>query len=409
MLNRILNLPLFRRNKAAQSNQTDDDAQFQYRRVFSVNTERRIKGGGVLSGFSLREREAGVVPPYYASTKQVGDLVPSINPCSFDDFWEEIPSAPSERDTVDHKHMKVRDGRFEAKHLTGIWHVKTPGHESIPERFKRYMQKMIFRITGQKYKAEFYNNKQLLAQKEVMAANVYKAVVSKADDPQFQKEYQVYYSLNEKKNDHCIAGRHLENHNSGSKLVGETRHKESPVYFRKFHPVHNPATDLVVRRFLLGDEDYLKLDNYMFSEDPEKSGRQRLLNIDFGMAFYNQCRLPDMCNFEQFQQKILSPSAKHRLQYFGKHTINSVIAAMDPRDVRAGMRTALKMIADLTDEEIDLQTRHIHQPDVREAMALILKHKRNQAAAVMYSGQHPWPEELGRSVIDSLVGQSRRT
>ena len=413
MLNRLLNQTLFRRQKTPKLTDSVEQARFQFFRASPANLERRIRGGDRLSGFSLHDRKTSeVANPFYVSTGQAEDhIIRSINPCPFDQFWEPETTEAAEEDTVDHQRMRVRSDRLQAKQLAGTWHVKTPGNESVPERLKRNLQKLIYRITGQRYKAEFYNDKQLLAQKEVMAGNVYKAVMAKAGDPQFQETYQMHYSINEKSQGHCIASRHLEGYLPGSQLVVDPSDRSSQVHYKAFRSEHNPATNLVIRRFLLGDEDYLKLDNYMFAPDPdpEKADEQRLLNIDFGMAFYSQCKLPEMCDLDQFQKKIMRPSAKHFIQYRGKHTMHSVIAAMNPEDARKGIKTALQMIANLTDEEIEVQTKHIHQPDVRKAMAIILKFKRDQAAAILYPEQHSWPQELGRNVINSLVGRYRQT
>ena len=411
MLDRLFDFIKLHRHKPTPRFDAPGKGKFHSRNISPVDIDCRMGRGSRLSGDSLRHREPAALESFYASTGQdTSQVEPSINPCPFNSFWDEVDTGQRrDRDTIDHKRMKVRETRPEASRLTGTWHVKTPGHESVPERFKRYMQKIIYRITGQRYKAEFYNDRQLLAQKEVLAADVYKTVVGGKADPQFQEDYQVYYSLDHEKNEHCIASRHLEGFKSGSELVIDPSRRSSAVCFSQFHPVHNPVIDLVIRRFLLGDEDYLKLDNYMFNSDPMQPGQQRLLNIDFGMAFYNQCRLPEHCNLKQFQKRMLKPSTKHRIQYHGKHTMHSVLASMNPEQVDNGMKSALTMIADLTDEKIDALVGHIHQPDVREAMAIILKYKRQQAAAILNPEENEWPQALGRDITDSLVGRSRRT
>lgn len=410
MLDQLLSFTRLRRNRQSSLPDAPGKGMFSFRNVQPVDVSCRVGTGKRLSGDSLHKRETAVLGSFYAETGQNNsEVAPSINPCPFNGFWEEIDVSQRDRDTVDHKRMKVRGARPEAGHLTGIWHVKTPGYERIPERFKRYLQKMIYRITGKRYKAEFYNDRQLLAQKEVLAANVYKTVVGRKADQQFQEDYQVYYSLDHGRDNHCIASRHLEGFRPGTELVSDSSSRSSPVNFSQFHPVHNPATDLVVRRFLLGDDDYMKLDNYMFSPDPGQPGQQRLFNIDFGMAFYNQCRLPEHCSLDQFQAKMLSQTTKHRINYRGKHTLLSVLASMQPGEVHAGIKSALAMIAGLTDEEIATLVKHIHQPEVRAAMATILKYKQQQAAAILNPTENPWPQALGRSVIDSLVGRSRQT
>ena len=326
-------------------------------------------------------------------------IIPAINSCPFNEFWNEVKSDKDYSDTVQHRILEVRAEHCDSKALSGNWHVKAPGRESSPERFKRYLQKIIYRITGKPYKAYFYNDLQLLAQREVMASNVYKMVMmaGKSSPDHFDDLYRVHYSFDESTGSHCIASRDLADFKPGSELFATS--SVEPVC-TQFDSDLNPATNLVIRRFLLGDEDYLKLDNYMFDGN-------RFCNIDFGMACYNKFSLPSPCSMEQFSRQVFRPSAKHRLQYWKKNTIMSVIRRMPPDDVKEGVRNALEKIASLSNEQLMAVVGHVHQEDVANAMLEVLRFKRSQARALI--GQQPWPEELGRGISDSLVDRFHRT
>ena len=361
---------------------------------------------------------------YYSQTGQMdSDIIPSMNACPHNDFWSPVTAQRKDADTVDHKRMLVSPGLPEAERYSGEWHVKTPGHESTGVKLKRYLQKMMYWITGQRYKADYYDNKQLLAQKEVLAANVYREVVSADSDDHFNSVYKVGYSMKEAESpsgedEHCIASRHLQNYESGHRLVQKPSDSSSQVLFTRFHKTHNPVVDLVVRRFLLGDEDYLKLDNYMFTQDADRKKQssgaesgQRLVNIDFGMSFYNRCKLPSKCTLAQFRHKMMSPSIKHRGQYRGRHTIHTVIQAMkrNGENIDALMKDALGMIAKMSDEQLKGLVGHVHHPQARSALLQILTFKRDQAAAIVKPESHPWPEEPGRWTLSALVGRVRPT
>ncbi|MGI9275940.1 MAG: hypothetical protein ACR2PT_14005 [Endozoicomonas sp.] len=326
-------------------------------------------------------------------------VIPAINDCPFNDFWEEVKTDRNYLDTVQHHILEVRAEQRKTRALAGRWHVKAPGRESSPERLKRYLQKIIYRITGKSYKAYFYNDLQLLAQREVMASNVYKMVMlaGKSQPVGFNDLYRVHYSYDDSTDSHCITSSDLTGFRPGSELF--TAASAKPLRTR-FDPDLNPVTNLVIRRFLLGDEDYLKLDNYMFDGD-------RLCNIDFGMACYNKFSLPPGCSMDQFKQRVFTPSAKHRLQYWKKNTIMSVIRRMDSEAVDRGIRNALEKIASLTDEQLRGVVGHVYQEDVANAMLVILRFKRDQARALL--GQGDWPEELGRGISDSLAGRFHRT
>ena len=372
----------------------------------------------------VAHHESATTNHYYSRTGQTDSgIIPSMNTLPYNKFWTLAPGQGDDSDTVDHKRMLVSSELPEAKVYSGEWHVKTPGHESTGVKLKRYLQKMMYWITGQRYKADYYDNKQLLAQKEVLAANVYREVVGTEGDDHFDRVYQVDYSMKEAetssgRDEHCIASRHLQGYESGYRLVQNPSDRSSLVHFTRFHQTHNPVVDLVVRRFLLGDEDYLKLDNYMFIQDSdrqkqsaEEEARQRLVNIDFGMSFYNRCQLPSKCTLTQFRQKMMSPSIKHRSQYRGRHTMHTVIKAMERsgEDVDALMKDALGLIARMSDEKLNGLVGHVHHPQARSALLRILKFKRDQAAAIIEPESHDWPEEPGRMTLSALVGRVRRT
>lgn len=428
MLDRLRSLTgnpnLLRFNKTAVD---EGEARYKHRPVANLTLPPQISRDQNSVPASPARRVAVHNPAgaeaFYARTGQCQpEVVSSMNTCTFTQFWREMPGS-RDADTVDHKRMHVNEAlREEARRFDGVWHVKTPGRESTGEKLKRYFQKMMYWITGQTYKADYYDNKQLLAQKEVLAANVYKVVVDTPGDPHFNKAYQVGYSLRDAEtpahNEHCIASRHLDGYRQGNCLVSEHNDRSSEVLETRFHPVHNPVVDLVIRKFLLGDEDYLKLDNYMFAEDPDvrqrparQTSRKRLVNIDFGMSFYNRCKLPSECSFEKFRSKMQTPSFKHRSQYRGKHTILTVIEAMerDGADIDALMLSALQKIAALNDRQIEGLAGHVHHPEARRALIEIMRFKRDQAAAIADPVNNPWPDEPGRWTLSALVARVRQT
>lgn len=92
-----------------------------------------------------------------------------------------------------------------------------------------------------------------------------------------------------KNQDHCVASKDLKGFYPGNTFFQQTLFPS----ICQFTDDHNPVTNLVMRRFLLGDQDYLKLDNYLFkhAEDDELL-TGKLVSIDFGMSFYNRFSSP---------------------------------------------------------------------------------------------------------------------
>ncbi|OED41269.1 hypothetical protein ACH42_14455 [Endozoicomonas sp. (ex Bugula neritina AB1)] len=329
-------------------------------------------------------------------------LEPSINNQPFSHFWEPAYGIANYTDTVDHRVMKVRNFDELDVPIDGIWHVKSPGKESRQTRFKRFIQKLIYHVTGQDYKGRYYNDHKLLAQKEVLATNLYRAVVLEDSDPdmEFEKQYQCGYSYDEEQDRHCVATRHLEGYKDASTLFQQG---VEGAEWRIFDERHNPAADLVIRRFFLGDEDYLKLDNYMYKTNDDPKARTRMYCIDFGMSFYNMFHLPQECTYEQFKYRLLSKSGKHKVQYSGQPTMMTVIDLMSSGQVESGIRGALEKIARMSDELLEKQCWQIHNLAAREAMLALLKNKRQQARAILEPLLEVWPKDFGREVSDGLV------
>ena len=345
-----------------------------------------------------------VITPYH---KKIGHnkkgLEPSINNRPFYDFWQPKSGAKNFTDTVDHQVMEVRNADGVQSPIDGVWHVKSPGKESRQTRFKRFIQKLVHHVTGQDYKGHYYDDHKLLVQKEVLATNLYRAVVLEDERPdeEFEKQFQCGYSYDEQRDRHCVAIRHLEGFKDASTMFH--RDLEGPEH-RIFDDRHNPAADLVVRRFLLGDEDYLKLDNYMYKINDDEQARTRMYSIDFGMSFYDMFHLPKRCTYEQFRQRLLTKSRKHQVQYSDRPTMMTVIRLMSQGQVEAGIRGALDKIARMSDEFLVRQSAQVHNVPARKALLALLMSRRQQARAILDPSE-PWPDGPDRHVSDGLVAR----
>ncbi len=337
---------------------------------------------------------------------QGNEKKPSMNHRPFNEFWQSKTLQKPVNYTVDHRLMKIRGENGRLLDTEGEWHIKTPGKESGRERLKRFFQKIIYHITGQDYKAHFYDDLQLLVQKEVLAANLYKAVVLEDENPDldFDQQFRCGYSYDEINDHHCVAIRDLEGFKEAAQLYDP--YVEKPE-FLIFDEDHNPATDLVIRRFLLGDEDYLKLENYMYKARNDQKARTRLYCIDFGMAFYNLFYLPKNCSLKMFKHRLFTPSDKHRVQYLNKPTMMTVIQGMSSSQMERGVESALKKIARMSDSLLEQQTRHIYNKEARLSILVMLKFKRQQARALLDSDE-PWPVEPGRKISDGSIARRSR-
>ncbi|MRI35367.1 hypothetical protein EOPP23_20620 [Endozoicomonas sp. OPT23] len=315
------------------------------------------------SGETLRDRKV-------VSVSLREDRPPINVNVPFNRFWQDEGKAASSG-VVSHKIMRRRDSTDKV-----VWHVKTPGYELGGEKFKRFLQKVIYLFTRKSYKAKFYNNPKLLVQREIFAANVYRAVVGAGND------YQVEYSRDERDKSDCIASRHLYDHKVGESYFTDKVSK--PVFNEERHP----AVDLCVRRFLLGDQDYLKPDNYMYTES-SVPGKSDWVSIDFGMAFYNHCDLPEDCTLDEFTEIVFSPSNLHRFQYRGKETVLDMFGK-DLETRRAYAKIALDKIADLSDEEIEELGEYIHDRNARYMLTETLKYKCDMARCIL-GREKGWP------------------
>ena len=368
-------------------------------------THFRSSWGGRLLGMRSVIPGKPIITPYH---RQIGQDKKGIEPClngrPFYDFWKAKEGGEVFTDTVDHQVMEVRGLKGKLLPVEGLWHVKSPGKESPRERRKRIFQKIVYRLLGQDYKGKYYDDHKLLVQKEVLATNLYRAVVLDDEKPDktFADEFQCGYSFDETRNRHCVAVKHLDNYKNASTLF--YRDVEGPEW-RIFDETHNPATDLVIRRFFLGDEDYLKLDNYMIKQNPDQATRTRMYSIDFGMAFYNMFHLPRQCSLSQFRSKLLGKSRKHRVQYHGKPTIHTVLRLMNQGQVEQGIQTGLEKIARLEDAMLGRQLWHIHDTTARKALFTLLKYRRDQARAMLWPEEFSWPKDLSPRVSAGLVHQ----
>ena len=365
---------------------------------------RRIpRSGGMFrdNGLKVRTRQVYELEHIWLASKPVNGEIP------FDQFWKKVPTSKSHRDTVDHQLMTVNlsDKNIVAidpglSGLSGQWHVKGPGKERLGTRCKRFVQRVIYRIGGQRYKGDYYDDPRLLIQKEIVATNLYKAAKCQIiHDDFFSRNYCAHYTVDNKKSRFYGAFKHLEGFVDAGQL-------DKTLSFRK---KHNPALELVLRRFLLGDEDYLKLDNYMYKKETGD-----LYSIDFGMAFYNKLTLKDGCDFQQFKARLLKPSKKHRLQYLkrDKSTLLALVKMQRPEEVDNAIKNALKMTALLDDQMLVRQLSKITKKRVRRSMLNILQNKRQQAQYILYKSfpeefqayrEVGWPRQPGRHIMNQLV------
>lgn len=348
------------------------------------------------------------VTPYHRAQKGWRNgFLPSINDRPFHNFWKVRDGARDFRDTVDHRVMEVRDTEGNSLSIDGAWHIKSPGKESGRERFKRFLQKVAYFILRQPYKGHYFDDHKLLVQKEVLASNLYRSIVlaEREPDEQFAREFQCGYSYDETGDRHCVAMKHLEGYKDASTLF----HKNiEGVQHQIFDERHNPASNLVIRRFFLGDEDYLKLDNYMYKTNSDIRARTRMYCIDFGMAFYNLFRLPKECTLAQFKEKLLTKSQKHEAQYRDVPDMMAVIRLMNPGQVESGIHWALTRIASLSDEFLVRQVSQIYDDQARQALLAVLFHKRQQARAMLYLDKFSWPSKLAERVSGGLVARRDR-
>lgn len=307
---------------------------------------------------------------------------------AFSQFWQDVPQAQRYTDTVDHRLMTVAREQQRLTGMEGHWHVKGPGRESRATKMKRAFQRLVYFLSGRLYKGRYYDDPQLLIQKEVVATQLYRCIKS-ARDPEFAQVYQCGYSYDQEHKRHYGAFKHLEGCQEMARLAPEDR----PA----FSPEHNPAVDLVIRRFLLGDEDYLKLDNYMYK--PTGEGAQVLYAIDFGMAFYNRFKLPERCDFATFKKRLLTPSGKHRVQYHNRKTLLDFVGSNCDRDLKAG----LEMVASLSDDAIKAQCAGIARDGIRMQLETIIKYKRDQARFIT-GRDNNWPDKrVSSAVMNRLV------
>lgn len=361
--------------------------------------------GGKLLGMRSVIPGKPTITPYHQQIGQDQEgIEPSLNSRPFYDFWKQRRGNRNFTDTVDHRLMEVRGMKGEPLSVKGVWHLKSPGNESPRERHKRRLQKTIYGLLNQNYKGRYYDDHKLLVQKEVLATNIYRAVMLAEEKPDkvFAEQLQCGYSFDESHNRHYVAIKHLDGYENASVMFYPE--VEGPEW-RIFDERHNPAADLVIRRFFLGDEDYLKLDNYMIRRNADQAARTRMYSIDFGMAFYNMFRLPKRCSMKQFRKKLLGKSKKHRVQYHGKSNIHTVLRLMNSGQVERGILAGLEKITKLDDEVLDRLLWHIHDPVARTSLFAILKHRRDQAKAILWPETHPWPEDLPPGISDGLVRQ----
>ncbi|MDP0589040.1 MAG: hypothetical protein QS748_07530 [Candidatus Endonucleobacter bathymodioli] len=373
---------------------------------------KRISGYyGQLTKFSLDEESVRILKDRNISVKNTERLpkkMPVNGDVSFHDFWEKVPGSKSYMDTIDHQLMKVKDCKDNEKEevnggrpvLSGTWHVKGPGLERPATRFKRMLQRVIYNMIGHKYKGRYYDNPKLLIQKEVLATNVYKIIKGNAVGGVAMNGYGAHYTVDRDKGRYYGAFKHLDGFMDASAMNPED----------KVRMCDQPATELVLRRYLLGDEDYLKMDNYMYDR---LSGSFH--SIDFGMSFYNQSTLDPDCDFDQFKAAMLKTSRKHRLQYnvLGNgDNLLKLVKSKNADDTDDGIKNGLKMIALLTDKDLEEQVAVISNPKARAALLLILVSKCKQAQCILYRSfpdlyprykDTKWPEYSTRKVMNLVV------
>ncbi len=346
--------------------QAEEKGRFQEYTVNTANPDinsQEFMSGLAPAGKKITERSSR----YYQKTGQMRpDIIPSKNDVEFTGYWQNI-GVHRTSGVTQHQLMRIKSDND-----SPVWHVKTPGRESRGEKIKRFVQKIIFTATRLTTKAHYFDNRQLLAQREIMAGNVYKEVMSAGTD------FKLEYTFNEARSDHGVASEHLTGYRKGEscfKYLAEGGTKE-------IQDDYHPAVSLVVRRFLLGDQDYLKPDNYLFEDSNADQKGCKWLAIDFGMAFYSPFEIPKGCNLREFSRRVFKPSKFHRIQYKGRKTILTYFNRVGRNDEKHA-RIALEKIAAFSDERINDISRHIFDPEARKTLQHQLIVKRDQAKEIL--------------------------
>ena len=290
----------------------------------------------------------------------------------FSKIWQPV-SWVAAKATVDHRVLQDKD--------TGdIWHIKTPSKVSNVVRFKRLLQKLLYSITGQRHKVVFYDKAKVLVQRECLAGNVCKAVMGLGEN------YQLQYCYDDTQSRHCVASKDLTGFDRGETFFSQ----QAWPGVVEFTDDENPATNLVIRRFLLCDHDYMKLENYLFQPLDDDPHIGKWLPIDFGMTFYGDLELPEQCSFDQFCEQLLRPSLLHSFQYRNKKNLMTLIDAMGRDKVRRSIKCALEKVAAMRDEELEALAEQVDDPQAKGGMLTILKFKCQQARAILGKGE--WPK-----------------
>ena len=341
---------------------SDSDSYFSLTSNDSDNTARKLSARASL---------------YYEQTGQSQqDVIPSKNDTEFKRYWQTLGVFPKSGVTR-HLLMAVKGDT-----ASSVWHVKTPGCESRRERLKRFAQRLVFTLARLTGKARYYNDRQLLAQREVMAGNLYKELM-KPD-----AQYEVAYTFDESSGSHSIASQHMAGYRKGETCFEYLVCGGS----KKVEDDYHPAVSLVIRRFLLGDQDWLKLGNYLFKEPESERQGCKWLAIDFGMAFYSSMKIPTGCSLKEFAKRVFTPSKLHRVQYKGRKTVLSYLNQTGRNDQKYA-RIALEKIAALSDVRLLEICRHVFNPEAREELQSQLFARREQARSIL-GQQEPQSESL---------------
>ncbi len=319
----------------------------------------------------------------------VVDTRPILNPDnSIKDLFKKKGFALT--DTNPH-YIATPTKKGKAAGFEGKWHIKKPGKVSTFEVLKRYLISLIMKLRKKDYKARYFDNTKTLVNKEVLAGKLTQLIHVKGPtfanmDWKLAEDMKFGYLVDSKGRD-CIACQHIAH---DYMAIDETAPKVT------YDGEHNPATAYVIRRFLMGDEDGVKRQNYLVKRlpmpDQKGAGKKAFfaqqlhcfVAIDHGFAFYNRCSQAEGLGFQEFVKWSLTLSRLHKLHYNYIKTNESImelINAMREVDQQRAVYMALAKIAAITDEDLEQLCNQItdkaERKELLDGLKARIKHARD--------------------------------
>ena len=253
-------------------------------------------------------------------------------------------------DTNPHWLMRPTD-KGVAAGFKGMWHVKKPGKVSKTQVGKRYLVSMFMKARSKLYKAKYFASTKTLVEKEILVGKLHQLFHVKG--PTFaQRDWGLAEDMNfghftDEAGEDCVASQHIDHDYMATKEM-------SPKLV--YDGEHNPATAYVTRRYIGGDEDGVKRQNYLVKTAPMpprpgKEGKPDpnrklhcFVSIDHGYALYNRSELVAGMNFKEFVNWSLELPLSHKLHYKlikRGESIMDLIEAMRPQDKNRAVYMAL--------------------------------------------------------------------